>query len=495
MVNFKEINKKIFISIFLIFIIGIFIYCRYLVVSSRSQILLEKINKEVLLLGVIDDEPDDLGFKKRVVVDIEKIQIGKDVVPINPICDFWCICNPLNFFKKDFRKNKIRVMVNCDNNFSISISSLAANCDIGSKIKFHGKITLPEITEDFDSDLFLLARGVQFEMKNAKIISWEEGGFYSYKKTSMSYEHKLKRVLFNFRNLIVENIRRVLPNRDEFALGSGILITGKGEMSKESLEHFKRAGLIHMVVLSGFNVSIVSQVIISFFSFLPNILSGIFGTIGIILFCVMVGGGATVVRSLLMSLIGIYSRIFNIGHTALTATLMAGLLMIIFNPLILIGDPSFQLSFACTLGLVLLGNSSSRFFKFLPKAFGLRETVSSFFATQFFSMPLLLKFSGALSVYGIFANLAVVPFIPLAMLLVFCSGILCFINVDIAMLFGLVSHFILAYFMTVVRYISASENALWELGKASNYFIIGWYIIVIPISAFLYKKFKDNSSD
>lgn len=441
-----------------------------------------------MLLGIVSDEPADFGFRKKVVITIEKIQIGKNEIPINSRCGINCNLNPVNFFRKEFRKNKIRIVASCDETYTHD------GCALGGKIKFHGKLSLPEITEDFDSNLFLLARGIQFEMKNAKIIPWEDGGFSSYKKTSMSYEYKLKKWLFNFRNLMVENIRRVLPDKDEFALGSGILITGKGEMSKESLEHFKRAGLIHMVVLSGFNVSIVSQVIISFFSFLPKLLSGVFGTIGIILFCIMVGGGATVIRSLLMSLIGIYSRIFNIGHSALMATLIAGLLMIIFNPLILIGDPSFQLSFACTLGLVLLGDSSGWVFRFLPKSFGLRETVSSFFATQIFSMPLLLKFSGALSVYGIFSNLAVVPFIPLAMLLVFCASVLCFISVDVAMLFGVVSHFVLAYFMAVVRYISDSENALLELGKVSDYFVIAWYVIAIPVSVFLYKKFRDNSS-
>jgi len=426
--------------------------------------MMERVNKEVQLIGVIAEEPDNFGFKKSLVVEIKAPERESKN---NWTQGVFSILNIRRYFDPAYRKDKIRIITNC------------TDCSLGHKIKFTGTLSLPKVTEDFDSDIFLLARGVQFEIVNAKIT----------KSYGLDPRYKLESFLCNFKNSFVEKIKLSLGNREESALGSGILITGKGELSKKTLEDFKRSGLVHMVVLSGYNVSIVSQVIISVLSFLPKLATGILGSIGTILFCIMVGGGATVIRSLIMSLIGIFSRVFDLNYSALEAVLAAGVLMIIQNPLIIIGDPSFQLSFACTLGLILLGNASKHFFSFVTDRFGLREIVSSSFAVQIFSLPLLLKFSGSISVYGILANIIVVPLIPFAMLAVFFMGVLCFINVDLGMLFAPVSHIFLSYMLFVVKYVSSLDSAILEIGKTSNQFIFCWYITVIPISTAIYRKY------
>jgi len=304
--------------------------------------------------------------------------------------------------------------------------------------------------------------------------------------------YKLESLLYDFKNLFVSKIKIALKDKEEAALGAGILITGKGELSKKTLEDFKRSGLVHMVVLSGFNVSIVAQVIIAVLSFLPKIITAMLGSVGIVLFCLMVGGGATVIRSLIMSLIAIYAKVFDLKFGALEAVVVAGLLMVMDNPIIIIGDPSFQLSFACTLAVILLGNASKYFFSFIPEKFGFREIVASSIAVQLFTLPLLLKFSGAVSAYGIFANIIVVPFIPFAMLSVFIMGMLCFININLSGVFIIVSHYLLAYMLSVVKYISSLDSALLEIGKTSDTFILCWYLTVVPLSIIIYRKFKNN---
>lgn len=471
-------KKKSKVELFLIwfFVVVLFfvlIYFRYNFVISRSKFLMGRVDKEVLVSGIIVREPTDFGFKKSLTVEISKIKInGKDIY-INPKDSVYWLVDFLSlnrYFDPSFRKNKVRVITSCN------------DCNFGHKIDFSGTLSLPKITDDFDSNIFLLSRGVQFEMVNARV-----GKVYD-----LDPDYRLENWLYDFKNIFVEKIKIVLINREESALGAGILITGKGELSKKTLEDFKRSGLIHMVVLSGFNVSIVSQVIISVLSFLPKVITGVLGSVGIILFCIMVGGGATVVRSMIMSLIVIFAQVFDLKHSVLQAVLVAGFLMVIQNPIIIIGDPSFQLSFACTLGLVLLGNPAKYFFSFITDKFGLREVVSSSVAVQIFSLPLLLKFSGTVSAYGIFANIIVVPFIPFAMLTVFFAGSFCFINQNLSLVFGLVSHLLLAYILFVVKCISGLNGAMVSLGKTTNFFIICWYLVVIPPSVVLYKKFSND---
>jgi competence protein ComEC len=471
---YKKKSKTLIVFVWLLVAVLYFtlIYFRYNFVTSRSGLMMERVGKEVSLSGIIVTEPDNFGYKNSLTVEIEKIKIGGGEFQINPVESSWVkgLLNLQKYFDPAFRKNRIRVIANC------------GDCKFGQPVDFMGTLSLPKTTEDFDSNIFLLSRGVQFEIVNAKVN----------KIYKLDPRYGFESKLYDFKNLFVEKIKLSLPNKEEAALGAGILITGKGELSKQTLEDFKRSGLIHMVVLSGFNVSIVAQVIIAILSFLPKIITGALGSIGIILFCMMVGGGATVIRSLIMSLIGISANVFDLKNSALRAVIIAGLLMLIQNPLIIIGDPSFQLSFVCTLGVILLGNASKYFFSFVTDKFSLREVVSSTVAVQIFSLPLLLKFSGAVSSYGILANIIVVPCIPFAMLAVFIAGSLCFININLSMVFALVSHLMLAYIIFVVKYISGLETALLEIGKTSNIFILCWYLTTIPISYFLYKRFLEG---
>ena len=67
----------------------------------------------------------------------------------------------------------------------------------------------------------------------------------------------------------------------------------------------------------------------------------------------MVGWGAAVVRAVIMSLISILALYLGRPSDALRWLFIAGLLMLAWNPLILFHDPSFQLSFMATLGLIL----------------------------------------------------------------------------------------------------------------------------------------------
>ena len=143
-------------------------------------------------------------------------------------------------------------------------------------------------------------------------------------------------------------------------------------------------------------------------------LSFILSLIFILLFATMVGWGATVVRAVIMSLISILALYLGRPSDALRWLFIAGLLMLAWNPLILFHDPSFQLSFMATLGLILFSEIIdkkiiSKIIKFLIKVgvpvsfivalekIKMREIISSTLAVQFFVLPLLIKMSGFVS--------------------------------------------------------------------------------------------------
>jgi competence protein ComEC len=135
---------------------------------------------------------------------------------------------------------------------------------------------------------------------------------------------------------------------------AGILIGAKENLSEKMLEDFRKTGVIHIVVLSGFNLSILAEFIIILLSVFGRKISAIFGSISIILFAIMTGASATIVRASLMALLIILAKSFGRQTEALKLLFVAGFLMLVNNPMLLLYDPSFQLSFLATLGLIIL---------------------------------------------------------------------------------------------------------------------------------------------
>ena len=75
--------------------------------------------------------------------------------------------------------------------------------------------------------------------------------------------------------------------------------------------------------------------------FLPRVWGIAVGGIGIVLFGLLVGGGATVVRSCLMASIALLADLSRRDYDAWRALVLAGLVMVIESPMILFHDPSF----------------------------------------------------------------------------------------------------------------------------------------------------------
>src|SRR5690606_20159485 len=123
-----------------------------------------------------------------------------------------------------------------------------------------------------------------------------------------------------------------------------------------------KTGIIHIVVLSGYNIIIIAEVIQRALRFLPSRVRLIVSASSIALFVVLVGASATVVRASIMAVTALVARSTGREALGLQMLFFAGIVMLISNPSLLLYDPSFQLSFIATLGLILLSKPLERLF-------------------------------------------------------------------------------------------------------------------------------------
>src|SRR5690606_11317679 len=102
---------------------------------------------------------------------------------------------------------------------------------------------------------------------------------------------------------------------------------------------------------------------------------------------------------------------------------VTAVVMLIHNPLILRYDPSFQLSFLATIGLIYVSPLFERLLTNRIPSRTIREIVVGTLATYVFVLPLLLYMTGEMSVVSLPANLLVLPVVPVLM----ATGFLVFI--------------------------------------------------------------------
>lgn len=218
--------------------------------------------------------------------------------------------------------------------------------------------------------------------------------------------------------------RRAVEDRIARALGephasllTGLLTGGQDGMPATTREVFARTGLAHVTAVSGTNVTILLSAIGAALFWLPRrwrLLPSI-GAIGA--YAILVGAGAPVIRAAVMGTLGLLvSHAGRVRHSRL-AILWTAVVMLAWHPLDLYGDVGFQLSFLAVIGLAEVAPVLARYDGVIPEIFGLRDALRATIAAQLFAAPWAAAVFGTLPVFGLLANLCVVPLIPITMLL------------------------------------------------------------------------------
>jgi competence protein ComEC len=200
-----------------------------------------------------------------------------------------------------------------------------------------------------------------------------------------------------------------------------------------------------------------------------------FGALSILFFAIMTGGSATVVRASIMASLVILAEVTKREYLILRVLILTGFLMVLHNPKILVFDPSFQLSFMATLGLITLSPIISKYLSFITEKWGLREIVSATLSTQIFVFPMILYMMGTLSIVAPLVNLLVLPIIPIAMFTGFFTGVFGFIFYPISIFFGFISEFLLAYVLKTVEIFSNLPFASVTIKDFPFLLVIVWY--------------------
>ncbi len=405
-----------------VFLVSTFIFSsvlgiiRYEVfVKDGPDLALEKyLSKKNIFEGVIVSEPDVREKAAKLTFEIHALIFENQKIEI---------------------KKKTKVIVS-DNQYS--------RLTYGDMIDVEGVLVQPEnFQEDggreFNYVAYLAQQKIFYEIKNP-----------TFTFISSHHGNRMYEILFVIKNNFIKKLDALIPF-PESGLAAGLVVAGKRALPKNVQDEFQKSGTMQVVVLSGYNVTIIAQTLMNLLSFLPKLYASFFGIVGIILFTIIAGGSATIVRASIMAVIVIVAKIVRRDYDVSRSLIVAGVLMLVINPLILAHDPSFQISFLATIGLIHMSPLCKKYFIWVPEKFKLREAVVSTIATQIFVTPFFLYTTGEVSLVSLPANLLLFLVIPITMLVCFTTGILSFITVFLAMPFAYISYILLWYELMVVH--------------------------------------------
>lgn len=342
----------------------------------------------------------------------------------------------------------------------------------GDRVRMTGELARPEAFETdtgrvFHYDNYLAKDGVTHVLYRPSVEIVERGTG----NVAVSF-------LFTQKKRFLDALGSVLPEPQN-ALLAGLLLGAKRSLGDAWLERFRETGLIHIVVLSGYNVTIVVESIMRSLAFLPKYIGGSIGIVSIVAFAIITGASATIVRASLMAMLVLVARLTNRPYAILRALIVVAGLMVLHNPLILLYDPSFQLSFLATLGLILLAPAMESWFVWLPNFLGFRSIVAATLSTQLFVLPLLLFQIGEVSLIAPLANILVLPAVPLIMLLGFLSGLASLVFGLLALPLAWTVHVGLSYVLGVVAFLAEVPFASVSLPPMPWWMLVPLYGILL----------------
>ncbi len=426
-------NKwRIIISIFaLAFFLGIFRF--HTTDISTPGIFESQVDQRASFSGIVVDEPDIRENNQKLTIET---QIGKE-------------------------KTRILATVNFGTDFKY-----------GYEVELSGKLERPEnfITDqgkDFDYINYLKKDGIFYVMNyaDAEIISRGHGNL-------------IKSALFFIKEKFLEKMNLAVHGSESLLMG-GLILGEKASFSQELRKNFIDTGTIHIVALSGYNITIIAEWIMKLFAFLPKNLGIGVGIFAILLFILMTGGSSTAIRAGIMATLALIARATGRNYDVARALLLAGVGMILLNPFVLAYDVSFQLSFIATVAVIFLAPRIEKYFLWVPDIFKLRDIVSVTCAAYIFVLPFILYKIGNLSLVALPANVLILPFIPFTMALGFLTGFIGLISYTLAVPFGFISYLFLHYELGVISFFANINFASFSIPNFPLILTIAIYVYFI----------------
>ncbi|MFV0484732.1 MAG: ComEC/Rec2 family competence protein [Candidatus Saccharimonadales bacterium] len=283
-----------------------------------------------------------------------------------------------------------------------------------------------------------------------------------------------------------ERVRQFIA-APEVDLALGYLLGQKKALPEDLSELLGEVGLTHIVVASGYNLSILIGGTRRIFRRVSRAAALLFGALLVVCFMGVVGFSASMVRAGIVTLLGLLAWYAGRRFHPVKLLLLVAAVTLLMNP-IYIMDLGWLLSFASFAGVMIVAPILLRYFYGASKPNFLAAVFVETMAAQICCLPIVMYFSGSFSLVSVLANVLILPTIPLVMALTFATGALAFLSLIAAICDG-VANVVLTYHIGVVEFFGAMRWAIFEI-EANNPAVFLAYLVIFLVVYYMKRKTK-----
>lgn len=204
-----------------------------------------------------------------------------------------------------------------------------------------------------------------------------------------------------------------LIGQENGALAAGMLHGAVEEIPEQTLDHFRGAGIAHLLSVSGLHVSLLAGALIFLLRRVKPVPQFIITCIVLFAYCAFCAFAPPTLRAALMTVCLLLAKVVHRRNDPLSALSFSFLILLLVFPFALFSI-GFQLSYTAVLGILLLYPALSAPMQRLPRQLG--EPLALSISATLSTLPVSAATFHSMSILSVPANILVVPLCALSML-------------------------------------------------------------------------------
>ena len=274
----------------------------------------------------------------------------------------------------------------------------------------------------------------------------------------------------------------------EAGIMSAMAVGEKALMSADVRTLFQRAGISHILAISGMHISMIGMGVYTLLRKCKrSYVSGTFVTATILmLYGTMIGMGVSSVRAIGMFLIYLLAQCLGRRYDTCAALAVLAVSLLVENPF-LMHDVSFQFSFLAVFAVVTAG-------MVLPKkeeagrVQRLTDPVCMALLLQLFTLPLVAYYYYELPLYALFLNLCLLPYLGVALAFGLIGGVAGTFFLPCARILLLPCHIVLSAYVWVCEKVEKWPLSSVICGQPSQGKLWLYYVLLAVLILVLQRK-------
>ena len=339
---------------------------------------------------------------------------------------------------------------------------------MGDKISFKGKLNIPEDFDGFEYKNYLFAQGIFFVEYYPKVELLKKSDEDIYIKIA------------SYRKSASEIVKKIF-SQPQAGIINAMVLGEKSDLSDETLESFNRTGTRHIIAISGLHMTIIGVLIMFLLLAIGLNRSSAFylAVIGIGFYVTLVGFPPSAVRASVMSVMILLAVRVGRLSSAGIAIIFAGSLMLLHNPNLLRYDTGFQLSFLAVLGIIYIYPKLDSIFKKYPDYLKIKTIFLITISAQIATLPVIISSFGQFSVFSVFTNVMILPFVPIVMIGGIISIMAGFVNLLFGQIIAIPVWLVLFFQLYVIKIFAGFEIGFFSFENVSVLFGVVYYGVLI----------------